>query len=146
MSAFGPKWTFRGGIKRKTLLSVKRPSSSGGEKVPHFVKESAPNRVSLQNHVIAAFKCDEARAADTRRDPTPLTKRLRSIVTAMEHKGRSGHAWSRSVTSISSNVRRSLAASGDVVMRCKSLNESICAVVASGMKSDVNIWRKAGLS
>jgi hypothetical protein len=104
---------------------VKRPSSSGGEKVPHFVKESAPNRVSLQNHVIAAFKCDEARAADTRRDPTPLIKRLQSIVTAMEHKGRSGHAWSRSVTSISSNVRRSLAASGDVVMRCKSLNESI---------------------
>jgi len=92
MSAFGPKRTFRGGITRRTrLLSVKRPSLSGGEKVPHFVKESAPNRVSLQNHVIAAFKCGEARAADTRRDDAPHQ-------TAAEHRygnGAQGSEWSR---------------------------------------------------
>src|SRR5262245_9062885 len=64
-----------------------------GEKVLHLVKETAPNGVTLQNHVIAAFECDEARAADTRCDPTPFIKRLQSIVTAMEHKGRGGHAW-----------------------------------------------------
>ena len=92
MSAFGPKWTFRGGITRKTLLSVKRPSSSGGEKVPHFVKESAPKRVSLQNHVIAAFKCDRSarRGYPTRSDAPHQT--------AAEHRygnGAQGSEWSR---------------------------------------------------
>jgi hypothetical protein len=38
------------------------------------------------------------------------------------------------------------AISGDVVFRHSSLNQPICSSVPSGMKREVKIWRKAGLS
>ena len=48
---------------------------------------------------------------------------------------------------MSSTARRMRAAfSGDVVLRCSSLNHCTCSAVAPGMNSEVKIWRKAGFS
>ena len=65
----------------------------------------------------------------------------------MQDERRHATCGSRSVTSISSKASRMRTAfSGDVVIRCSSLNHCICSGVPPGMNSEVKICRKAGLS
>ena len=145
MSAFGPKRTFCGGITRR-IAPIKLETS-----LVIWRRESSPLRQRIgSKQGQFAESCDCGLQMRSKRAP-----RIPDAIRRPSPNGcrASLRQWSTRVGVVTHGADRSRlsrqtcdAASRDVVIRCKSLNESICAVVASGMKSDVNIWRKAGLS
>ena len=109
-------------------------SASASRNVSDFVEQAVPAGIAFQNDVIVPFERDETCAGDAGGEPAAFARTARTA-SSRQCSTSVGTltCGSRSATSMSSTASRMRTAfSGDVVMRCRSLNHCICSGGAAG--------------